>query len=263
MEDILIAILAKDKEYCLDFYLKSILNQTIDKNRVHLYIKTNDNKDNTQFILENFINEHGNKYASVYYNSESISDKLKQYDEHEWNVERFKILSKIRQESIDYAISKNAHYFIMDCDNFIVDDTIEYLYNFRNLGVVGPMLKLSKNHYYSNYHNVADENGYFKSNNQYYEIWDRRIKGMIEVDTLHCTYFINREILKDVTYDDNTNRYEYVIFSDNLRKKKIPQYLINSRFFGFLFLNDQIEIPFEDFIEEYWKEEYQKINVNI
>tara|TARA_B100001093_G_scaffold341800_1_gene326598 strand:- start:14040 stop:14825 length:786 start_codon:yes stop_codon:yes gene_type:complete len=261
MEDILVAILAKDKEYCLNFYLKCLLNQTVDKKKIHLYIKTNDNKDKTQEILEIFIKEHGDKYASVYYNYDSISDKLKQYSEHEWNVERFKILSKIRQESINFAIKKQAHYFIADCDNFIVKDTLEYLYNFRNLGVVGPMLRLSKHHYYSNYHNVATNNGYYQKNDEYFKIWDRKVQGMIRVDTLHCTYFINKDILKEITYDDNSNRYEYVIFSDNLRKKHIPQYLINSRFFGFLFLNDQIKTSFHDFIETYWKTEYASMKI--
>lgn len=260
MENIVVAILAKDKEYCLGFYLKCILNQTIDKKRIHLYIKTNDNKDNTQEILENFIKKHGQKYASVYYNSESISEKLKKFSEHQWNTERFKILSKIRQESIDFAIEKNAHYFVADCDNFIVNDTIEYLYNFKNLGVVGPMLKLTKNHFYSNYHNVANESGYFKKNDEYLKIWKRDIKGAIQVDTLHCTYFINNNLLKHITYDDNSNRYEYAIFSDNLRKRKIPQYLINSRFFGFLFLNDQIKLTFNEFVTKNWESEYISMN---
>ena len=259
MENIVVAILAKDKGYCLDFYLKCILNQTLDKKIIHLYIKTNDNKDNTQEILENFIKKHSQKYASVYYNSESISEKLKQFNEHQWNAERFKILSKIRQESINFAIEKNAHYFIADCDNFIVNDAIEYLYNFKNLGVVGPMLKLTKNDFYSNYHNVVNESGYFKKNDEYFQIWRKDIKGAIQVDVLHCTYFINNNLLKHITYDDNSNRYEYAIFSDNLRKRKTPQYLINSRFFGFLFLNDQIKVSFNEFITKNWESEYNEM----
>ena len=40
--------------------------------------------------------------------------------------------------------------------------------------------------------------------------------------------------LKDIVYDDNSKRHEYVVFSDNLREKNIKQYLINDAFFGML-----------------------------
>ena len=36
---------------------------------------------------------------------------------------------------------------------------------------------------------------------------------------VHCTYFINYNVLDKICYDDNSYRYEYVIFSDSLRKK--------------------------------------------
>jgi hypothetical protein len=49
---------------------------------------------------------------------------------------------------------------------------------------------------------------------------------------VHCTYFIKNEVLPSVVYDDNTGRYEYVIFSDSLRKTGIPQYLDTREVYG-------------------------------
>jgi len=258
-DEIVVAILAKDKEYCLDFYLHCLLNQTYDKKKMHLWIRTNDNKDNTQNILNKFVREHGSKYLSVYYNNAPISESLKNYGEHEWNPERFNILGAIRQESINYAIEKNAHYFIADCDNFITKDTIEHFFNIRNLDFVGPLLKLSPDAYYANYHNKATEYGYFQENDEYLPIWHRTYKGLIDVDTLHCTYFINNRILNDITYNDGSGRYEYAICSHALRKKGIKQYLDNTKFFGFLFLNDQIEVPFDTFIKNHWSIAHQEM----
>lgn len=260
MEEIVIAILAKDKEYCLDFYLNCILNQTYDKKKIHLYIRTNDNKDNSQLILDKFIKNYYKEYASVYYDNSSINETLKQYDEHEWNSDRFKILGKLRQESINYAIKLNAHYFVVDCDNFITSDTLESLYKNKQLNCIGPMLKLSPSHWYANFHNKTCPTGYYQQNDQYLPIWDRNITGLINVNTIHCTYFLNNKILKDVTYDDGSNRYEYAIMSHNFRNKKIPQYLDNTKFYGFLYLNDQIELPFMDYIKEYWNTEYKEMN---
>lgn len=256
MSEVVIAILAKDKAYCLDFYLKCISNQTFDKSKTHLYIRTNDNRDNTEDILDRFVEDNSSKYASVYYDKSSVSKELKQFGEHEWNSKRFDVLAKIRQDSIDYAISKKAHYFVVDCDNFITKTTLSDLYANKEFKVIAPLLRLSKSRGYANYHNEVTENGYFKSNDNYQGILESKNPGIIEVDLVHCTYFIEKSVLDSNMYSDDTGRYEYVIFSDKLRQRAVSQYIDNTKFFGFLFLNDQMPIPFEQFVSENWQNEY-------
>jgi len=230
--DVVIAILAKDKAFALPFYLKCIYNQIYSKKNIHLYIRTNDNNDLTVEILKQFIQDYGNEYGSVYFDESNISDSLKIYGHHEWNAERFKILGKIRQESINYAFSLNAHYFVVDCDNFITPLTLKQLVKNSHNGVISPMLVSDS--CYSNYHNKIDENGYMKQDELYYKILNKDIKGIIEVPVVHCTYFIHKTFLKHISYSDETNRHEYVIFSNVLRKKQIKQYLDNQEFYGFL-----------------------------
>lgn len=252
---IVVAILAKDKEYCLPFYLTCLLKQTVKKKDIALYIRTNDNKDNTEAILKNFIDMYGNEYASVYYDDSSIDDTLTQYDEHEWNSHRFLILGKIRQDSIDYANTMGADYFTADCDNFIGPSTLKDMQGDK---VVGPMLSLLPTPSYASFHYKACPLGYYEDTPQQNMIQQGEIKGIIEVDTVHCTYFIPHHILKEVSYYDGTERYEYAIFSDNLRRKKIPQYIDNRDFYGFLYLNDQITIGFPNFIKNYWYDQYTR-----
>jgi hypothetical protein len=251
-EDVLFTILAKDKADFLPTYLECLYNQDYPKNKIHLYIRTNDNNDNTEEILTDFINKYGNLYASIFFDSSSVNEELKKYKQHEWNIIRFKLLGAIRQESINYAIKNNLHYFIADCDNFISNNTLSNMFNLKNLNsVVSPMLVSSTN--YSNYHNIVDENGYMKHDNLYHNILGKEIKGLIECNVVHCTYFIPYNLLNFVNYDDNSNRYEYVIFSDVLRKNKIPQFLDNRENYGFLTLKD----TFEELESEYnscnWK----------
>jgi hypothetical protein len=97
------------------------------------------------------------------------------------------------------------------------------------LPVVGPLLRNGDdpNSFYSNYHFITDENGYFKNSNYYYDILYGYMKGLIEVEVIHCTYLVRNEVLDKVCYDDGSGRYEYVIFSDLLRKSGIPQYIDN------------------------------------
>ena len=238
-ETIVVAILAKDKAHCLPFYLQCIYNQTFPKKKTHLYIRTNDNNDNTESILQEFIKTHGVEYASVVLDTTNISESLKKYGHHEWNNERFTILGKIRQESIEYAKTLDAHYFVADCDNFITPDTLNRMFSLRSLGVIAPLL-VSRTAY-SNYHYDVDKNGYYQESPFYMDLLLKRINGIVSVKVVHCTYFIHSKHLVDITYNDGTSRYEYVIFSDALRKKNIPQYLDNTSEYGFLVFSDNTE----------------------
>jgi hypothetical protein len=234
-----IAILAKDKSVTLPLYLYCILSQTFPKSQTSLYIRTNDNTDNTTEILKNFVDEHGEKYKEVYFNDEDINSELKTYNVHEWNNFRFKILGKIRQDSIDWAKDRDSWYFVIDCDNFINPNTLESLINL-NLPTVAPLLQSSS--LYSNYHYDHDVNGYLKNHSMYHSLYNYQVLGIVKVSVIHCTYLIRPDILKDVCYDDESYRYEYVIFSDALRKKSIPQYIDNrDKHYGFITFATKIE----------------------
>ena len=239
MENIVIIILAKNKEQCLPLFLECIYNLDFNKKNIHLYIKTNDNKDNTVEILEDFIKNYGEEYLSVYFDKESINDKLKDYKNHEWNPFRFKILSKIRQDSIEYAKKLNCHYFVIDCDNYITPNTLKNLYKIKELGVIAPMLITDSMFTNFNYHKTQD--GRYVNTLYHPYILNRSIVGIVEVKLVHCTYFINKNLLDKIVYDDGTDRYEYIVFADNLNKLKIPQYIDNTEFYGFLNFADTKE----------------------
>jgi len=228
--DVVVAILVKDKESTLPTFIRCLLNQTFPKKRTRLYIRTNDNTDNSEEILSKFINEHGSDYKSIFYDATPVSESIKKYKQHEWNVERFKVLGKIRDESIKYAIDNNSHYFVIDVDNFIVPSTLDDMVQVAPLGVIAPMLVTQTA--YSNYHSTIDKNGYCLPGEAYLKILNKVIKGCIDVPVVHCTYFVANHILDKVSYDDGTYRYEYVVFSHTLRKQNIPQYIDNRKDYG-------------------------------
>jgi mannosyltransferase OCH1-like enzyme len=234
--EVCFAILAKNKAETLPFFLECLLRQTYPKSNIHLYIRTNDNTDETAALLQAFVKEHGSKYASVFYDDSSVNAIVKEFKNHEWNATRFKLLGKLRQDSVEYAKKKGAHYFVADCDNFIVPNTLERMLEQQALGVVAPMLVTKTA--YSNYHYDIDTNGYLKDHPNYLKILNRVIMGCVEVKVVHCTYFVAHHQLANVCYDDKSARYEYVIFSDELRKRGVPQYLDNRQYYGFLTFAD-------------------------
>lgn len=237
-----IAILAKDKAHVLPYYLSLIEKQTYPASKIKLYIRTNNNTDSTAKILTKWVHQVKDRYSEVYLDTSDVPESVQNFAPHEWNPMRFKVLGKIRQDSIDWAIKKGTHYFVVDCDNFITSFTLEKLLE-THLPVVAPMLRNGDDpaHLYSNFHYDTDSNGYYKDSPHYYTIIFRQMIGLFQVNVVHCTYLIRNEYLPAVSYDDQSYRYEYVIFSDTLRKAHIPQYIDNRYDYGKLTFCDTEE----------------------
>ncbi|WP_342421562.1 hypothetical protein [Paenibacillus sp. FSL E2-0178] len=230
-----IAILAKDKAHVLPLYLQLIEKQTYPASRINLYIRTNNNNDRTKEILEEWIERVGERYHEVYFDGSDMEERVQDFAPHDWNDLHLRVMGKVRQESIEWAKAKDSHYFVPDCDNFIISDTLESLLT-THLPVVGPLLRVAESplSFYSNFHHETDDFGYFKSSDLYMEYLFQRVKGLVEVDVIHCTYLMRREILEYVQYEDGSGRHEYVIVSDGLRKAGIPQYLDTRKRYGML-----------------------------
>jgi hypothetical protein len=205
-----------------------------------LYIRTNNNNDETAEILRNWIARVGFHYAKIYFDDTDVAEPVQQFGQHEWNYTRFKVLGKIRQDSVNWAKKNNSHYFVADCDNFICPDTIESMIK-TNVPIVAPFLRCHENPYYSNYHDTIDSNGYYLPSTFYYDVLEQRVRGIIELPVVHCTYFIRHEVLDAICYDDESARYEYVIFSHSARKQNIPQYIDNRKIYGYVSFAENTE----------------------
>jgi len=243
MSRLVIPIIAKSKAHILPLYLNSMITQTALGWDTVFYIRTNDSNDDTANLLFDWYKKWKWKWKMVFDDS-SIDENLKSTENHDWNSHRFKVLGAIRQDSIQFAISEKADYFIADCDNIIKPHTIDSLMA-TNLPVVAPLLPAwNPNSMYANFHSSVDNNGYFINDDIYSSLLYQKYKGIIQVPVVHCTYFIKNKVLPNVVYDDNSGRYEYVIFSDSLRKAEIPQYLDNRERYGLISFstnNDELQ----------------------
>jgi cellulose synthase/poly-beta-1,6-N-acetylglucosamine synthase-like glycosyltransferase len=102
--NVFLALLVKQKEAVLPLFLESLENWDYPKENIYIYIRTNNNTDNTKELLEKWIDVHGSAYKGLIYNSEDVPEKVERYDVHFWNGERFRVLGKIRQESMNQAL---------------------------------------------------------------------------------------------------------------------------------------------------------------
>jgi glycosyltransferase involved in cell wall biosynthesis len=232
---VLVAILAKQKQNCLPMFLQCIEALAYPKDRITLYVRTNNNTDDTEGILRQWIERIGDRYAAVEFDATNVDRQVQRFGVHEWNPERFSVLGRIRQISMQRAVELGAdYYFVADVDNFVRPETLRELVATR-LPIVSPFLRVAaKGSYYSNYHAEIDANGYFQSCDQYNWILLRHVRGLIEVPVVHCTYLVRTDVIPALTYEDGSGRYEYVIFSDSARKASIPQYLDNRQIYGYI-----------------------------
>lgn len=241
-EEVTVAILAKNKAHVLPLYLRQIEAQTFPPERIRLYVRTNNNRDDTAALLSQWLERVEGRYAEVHFDASDVPEPVQDYGAHEWTQMRLKVLGRLRQESVEWAKARGTHYFVADCDNFIVPETLQAMLD-TGLPVVGPLLRNGDDpaNPYSNYHHATDANGYFLNTTQYFDILHGRVTGLIQVNVVHCTYLVRREFLDFVRYDDESGRYEYVIFSETLRKAGVLQYIDNRREYGKLTFCDTKE----------------------
>jgi glycosyltransferase involved in cell wall biosynthesis len=232
---VMVAILAKQKEAALPLYLDCIEALDYPKSSIVLYIRTNNNTDKTEQILRDWVARVGHLYHCVELEASNVAEPIEQFQEHEWNTIRFKVLSHIRNVSLRRALEHDCKfYFVSDVDNFIRPCTLRELIAL-DLPIVSPLLRsISPGAFYSNYHAEIDANGYYVECDQYHWILSRWIRGVIEVPVVHCTYLVRTDIIKHLSYEDSTGRHEYVIFSNSSRKRNIPQYVDNRQVYGYI-----------------------------
>lgn len=232
---VLVAILAKQKEPSLPLYLDCIEALDYPKSSIVLYIRTNNNTDRTEQILRDWVARVGHLYAAVEFDGEDVAARVEQFGVHEWNATRFRVLGHIRNVSLRRTLEQGCDfYFVSDVDNFVRPCTLRELVAL-DLPIVAPFLRSIKpDALYSNLHAEIDENGYFKNCDQYYWILNRYVRGIIEMPLVHTTYLIRADVLSELTYDDATGRFEYVIFSHSARAAAIPQYFDNRQIYGYI-----------------------------
>jgi len=232
---VLLAILARNKAHVLPKFFECIDAQEYDKSLITIYINTNNNEDETESLLTEWKEKNKHLYRNIIFETHNV-DTLPNTDPHKWTAERFSVLGRIRNKSLQMAKEHNTdYYFVVDCDNFIAPFTLKTLIE-KDKPIIAPMLKPvpEPGDPYRNYFTSICENGYWKNDSAYWKILNHTKVGTFNVPVVHCTYLIKSEYIDRLTYVDGTQHYEFVIFSKSARDAGIGQYICNEKEFGTL-----------------------------
>ena len=246
---VLVAILAKQKAACLPLYLDCIDKLDYPKSKITLWVRENDSTDDTRAILEAWLDQHRHEYAKVHADFTPIDPTVSTMGVHEWTCERFRLLGRLRQESLDATLKLGCDsYFVADCDNFVRPHVLKRLVSL-NRPLVAPMLRhvdYPANRY-SNFFAAVDPNGYFAADSKYDDIlsrsnhllWNGGSFGVITVPLIHCTYLVRADAIPKLHYLEQFQRYEFVSFADSARKAKIKMAVDNYRDNGVIALDSE------------------------
>ena len=132
MPAVLVAILAKQKEKSLPFYLECIERLDYPKSSMFIYIRTNNNKDRTESILREWVGRVGHLYRGVEFDAADVETPVQNFRVHEWNPTRLRVLAHIRNVSLRKTSEHDCkYYFVCDVDNFIVPWALKELVQLR------------------------------------------------------------------------------------------------------------------------------------
>ncbi|XP_060535220.1 glycosyltransferase 25 family member [Cylas formicarius] len=239
---VLIAVLVRNKEHTLPYFLSSLERLNYDKNRISLWIRSDHNFDKSIVILRTWIKSVKESYHSIYTEFEEGTSKFS--DENNvahWSNERFSHIISTRESALNHARHIWADFLLfIDADVFLTNrDTLNYLIK-KNAIVVAPML-LSDG-LYSNFWHGMDENYYYLRTDGYRPILNRDNVSCYEVPMVHSCVLINLRTAESdhLTYrPDKIPNYDgpnddIIAFALSARHNNISLNVCNEEVFGYI-----------------------------
>jgi glycosyltransferase involved in cell wall biosynthesis len=232
---VLVAILAKQMAAALPLYLQCLESLDYPKKAITLYVRTNNNTDDTERLLRAWLAQVGHLYAGVEFDAADVTEPVHEFGVREWNTQRFAVMGRLRNACLQKTLAHRCDFlFFADVDNFVRPGTLRNLVSV-NLPIVAPLLRSIEHcEEYANYFSETDESGYFAHSDQYDWVLQRRVRGLIEMPVVHCTYLVRADVIPELVYLDGSGRHEFVVFSDSARRAGIPQYIDNRQIYGYL-----------------------------
>lgn len=256
---VLITILVRNKAHTLPYFLTFLEQLTYPKERIHLWICSDNNIDNSIEILSAWLKNERSKYHGVEINFDEKSNGFE--DENEiahWSPQRFLHVINLREEALHAGRNIWADFiWMLDADVFLTNPNTLNELILKNETVVAPLLK--SDGLYSNFWAGMTSDFYYLRTEKYEPILFREIKGCFNVPMIHSAVLIDlRKRISDLlTYDPkNLNQYsgpidDIITFAVGANNSDIPLFICNDNIYGF------IMVPLEE--EETVTEDLQRL----
>ncbi|XP_076622754.1 glycosyltransferase 25 family member [Colletes latitarsis] len=241
---VFITILVRNKAHTLPYFLTFLEQLNYPKDRIYLWIHSDNNIDNSIEILSTWLESKGNEYHGIEINFDKESNGFE--DENgiaDWSTQRFLHVINLRERGLNAGSNMWADFvWMLDADIFLTNpNTLDELIS-KNLTVVAPLLK--SDGLYSNFWAGMNSNYYYLRTDRYDQILFREETGCFDVPMIYSAVLIDlRKYASDgLTYDpNNLDQYDgpiddIITFAISAKKFDVPLFICNNNIYGFVMI---------------------------
>lgn len=253
-----IVFFVRNKAHVLPHFLALIENLDYPKDRISIYVRTDHNEDSSAKIIRTWTDklvEEG-LYHSV--NATIETSELRFPDEENAvHVSDMRIdhMIDIKEEALNVARRQWSDFiWFVDCDAMITyNQTLKHMVQLGHT-VSAPMLKAVG--LYSNFWADMTETYYYKRNDEYVSILNRKEKSCHSVKNIYSAILIDlrrresrhlsfKPWLQMIDYDGPTD--DLITFPLSAQKNNVPLYICNDFKYGFITnpLEDEQDLKYD------------------
>ncbi len=216
-------VIIKNDDKLIPDFLKSIANLGYDKHLIDLQIDLYNQNPAVKAVVTDWIEKHKNLYSQI----ALVDHQLATDFAHD--AQRFKHFAEIKNSYLSQAQAVKADYcLIVESDVFLAPIALKHLVN-QDKAIIAPLL-LPLPHEATPWRNFwadATENGFYKDHPDYAPIARCATKGTFKVACVSGAYVIKTEAIKDLSFSDGKDGWEFMAFSANARNRGIDQFVCN------------------------------------
>ncbi|XP_029612593.1 procollagen galactosyltransferase 1 [Salmo trutta] len=237
---VLIALVCRNSEHSLPYFLGTIERLNYPKDRVAIWVATDHNVDNTTAILRDWLVKVQKLYHYVEWRPQEEPTEYQDADSpKQWTNLRYAHVMKLRQAALDSARDMWADYFmVVDCDNLLTNPNVLWKLIKENKTIVAPMLESRAA--YSNFWCGMTSQGYYKRTPAYIPMRKQVRKGCFAVPMVHSTFLIDlrKEASRQLAFHPPHPDYSWafddiIVFAFSARMADVQMFLCNRETYGY------------------------------
>ncbi|KAM3863671.1 procollagen galactosyltransferase 1 [Diretmus argenteus] len=238
---VLVALVCRNQEHSLPYFLGTIERLNYPKDRVALWVATDHNEDNTTTILRDWLVKVQKLYHYVEWRPQEEPSAYGDEDgPKQWTNLRYAHVMKLRQAALESAREMWADFFLLvDCDNLLTNPNVLWKLIKENKTIIAPMLESRAA--YSNFWCGMTSQGYYKRTPAYIPMRKQVRKGCFAVPMVHSTFLIDlrKQASRQLAFHPPHPDYSWafddiIVFAFSARMADVQMFVSNKETYGYL-----------------------------
>ncbi len=245
---VMIVLLVRNKAHVLEYTLTMLEQQDYPKDRISLYVRSDHNEDNTDEILQKWLDAQTGYHSTNVIITKSEPNSRRHPDQDQgplqWSDQRFRHIMKLKEEALEAARSMWADFvWFLDADAFIMNpNTLRLMTSRSHFTIAAPMLTTVG--LYANFWAGMGDDFYYLRTDKYKLILDRKERGCHKVPMVHSSVVINLKkkesnhltFMPENVRDYNGPEDDIIVFAISASWNGVDLHVCNDVYYGYIML---------------------------